>query len=44
MGICPYEIVYALKFALNTESLHDYVDVLLSVQHQPTLSVINMVH
>ena len=41
---CPHGIVYALKFVLRAESHRDYVDLLLSMQHQPTVSVIDMAH
>lgn len=36
--------MYALKFLLRAESPRDYVDILLSLQHQPTVTLVDMAH
>ena len=41
-GACPHGVVYALKFVLRAESPRDYVDLLLSMKHQPNVTVIDM--
>ena len=43
-ALCPHGIVYALKFVLRAESPRDYVDLLLSMKHQPTICIIDMAH
>ena len=39
---CPHGVVYALKFVLRAESPRDYVDILLSMQHQPNIVIVDM--
>ena len=41
---CPHKIVYALKFVLRTEGPRDYVDLLLSMRHQPNIFIVDMAH
>ena len=41
---CPYGVVYYLKFLLRAESRRDYVDGLLSMEHLPNITVIDMAH
>ena len=36
---CPHGIVYALKFVLLAESPCDYVDLILSMKHQPNIVI-----
>ena len=43
-AVCPHGIVYGLKFVLRAESPRDYVDILLSMKHQPTICIIDMAH
>ena len=43
-ALCPHGIVYALKFVLRAESPRDYVDLLLSMKHQPTICIIDVAH
>ena len=37
-------MVYALKFVLRAEGPRDYVDILLSMKHQPNVVIIDMAH
>ena len=37
-------MVYALKFVLHAEGPRDYVDLLLSMKHQPNIVIIDMAH
>ena len=41
---CPYGVVYYLKYLLQSESICDYVDGLLSMELVPNITVIDMVH
>ena len=41
---CPHGVVYYLKFLLRSESSCDYVDGLLSMEHLPNITVIDMAH
>ena len=41
-GTCPHGVIYALKFVLRTESPRDYVDLILSMAHQPNIIVSDM--
>ena len=41
---CPHGVVYYLKFLLRSESSRDYVDGLLSMEHLPNITVIDMAH
>ena len=41
---CPHGVVYYLKFLLRPESSRDYVDGLLSMEHLPNITVIDMAH
>ena len=43
-AVCPHGIVYGLKFVLRAESFRDYVDILLSMKHQPPVYIIDMAH
>lgn len=36
--------MYALKFVLRAEGPRDYVDILLSMEYQPTITVVDMAH
>ena len=40
----PHGVVYYLKFLLRSESSRDYVDGLLSMEHLPNITVIDMAH
>ena len=40
--VCNHGVVYALKFVLRAESPRDYVDLLLSMKHQPNVTVSDM--
>ena len=42
--MCTHGIVYGLKFVLRAESPRDYIDILLSMKHQPTICIIDMAH
>ena len=39
---CPHGVVYAVKFVLHAESPRDYVDIILSMKHQPNIVVVDM--
>lgn len=41
-GTCPHGIIYALKFVLRAESPRDYIDIILSMEHQPNIVVSDM--
>ena len=41
-GTCPRGVIYALKFVLRAKSLRDYVDLILSMAHQPNIIVSDM--
>ena len=41
---CLHGVVYYLKFLLRSESSRDYVDGLLSMEHLPNITVIDMAH
>ena len=41
---CPHGVVYYLKFLLRFESSLDYVDGLLSMEHWPNITFIDMAH
>lgn len=41
---CPHNIVYAVKFVLRAEGPRDYIDILLSMEHQPTIVIVDMAH
>ena len=41
---CPHGFVYYLKFLLRSESSNDFVDELLSLEHLPNITVIDMNH
>lgn len=41
-GTCPHGVIYALKFVLRPESPRDYVDLILSMAHQPNIIVSDM--
>ena len=41
-GACPHGVIYTLKFVLRSESPRDYADLLLSMDHQPNVTVIDM--
>lgn len=43
-GACEHGVVYALKFVLRSESPRDFVDLLLSMKHQPTVVILDMAH
>lgn len=36
---CPHGIVYGIKFLLRGESPRDHIDLLLSLKHQPTVTI-----
>lgn len=37
--LCPHGVVYSLKFNLRAESPRDFVDLLLSWQHMPNVTI-----
>lgn len=37
-------MIYAIKFVLRAEGPRDYVDLLLSMEHQPTVVIVDMAH
>ena len=39
---CPHGVVYALKFVLRSESPRDYVDILMSMKHQPNITILDV--
>jgi hypothetical protein len=41
---CPHQVVYALKFLLRAEGPRDYVDILLSLKYQPSITLVDMAH
>ena len=41
-GTYPRGVIYALKFVLRAKSLRDYVDLILSMAHQPNIIVSDM--
>ena len=41
-GTCPHGVIYALKFVLRAESPRGYVDLILSMAHQPNIIVSDM--
>ena len=41
-GTCPHAIICALKFVLRAENPRDYVDLILSMAHQPNIIVSDM--
>ena len=41
-GPCPRGVIYALKFVLRAESPRDYIDLILSMAHQPNIIVSDM--
>ena len=41
-GTCPHGVIYTLKFVLRAESPRDYVDLLLSMAHQPNIIINDM--
>jgi len=41
-GTCPHGVIYALKFVLRAESPRDYVDLILSMEHQPNIIISDM--
>ena len=41
---CPHGVVYYLKFLLRSETSRDYVDRLLSMEHLPNITVIDLAH
>ena len=41
-GTCPHGVIYALKFVLRAESPRDYIDLILSMAHQPNIVVSDM--
>ena len=41
-GTCQHGVIYALKFVLRTESPRDYIDLILSMAHQPNIVVSDM--
>ena len=41
-GTCPHGVVYALKFLIRSESPCDYVDILLSMKHQPNVTIVDV--
>ena len=40
----PHGVVYYLKFLLRSGSSRDYLDGLLSVEHLPNITVVDMTH
>ena len=43
-GTCQHGVIYALKFVLRAESPRDYIDLILSMAHQPNIVVSDMVN
>lgn len=41
-GTCLHNVTYAVKFLLRSESPRDYVDILRSLQHVPTVNIIDI--
>ena len=41
-GTCPHGVIYTLKFVLRAESPRDYVDLILSMAHQPNIIISDM--
>ncbi len=41
---CPHNITYAVKFLLRSESPRDYIDVLRSMKHIPTVNIADIAH
>jgi len=41
-GTCQHGVIYALKFVLRAESPRDYIDLILSMEHQPNIMVSDM--
>ena len=41
---CPHGVVYYLKYLLRSESSRDYVVRLLSMEHLPNITVIDIAH
>ena len=41
-GTCPHGVVYALKFVIRSECPRDYVDILLSMKHQPNIIIVDV--
>ena len=41
-GTCQHGVIYALKFVLRAESPRDYIDLILSMAHQPNIVVSDM--
>lgn len=41
-GTCPHGVIYTLKFVLGAESPRDYIDLILSMAHQPNIVVSDM--
>ena len=41
---CPHKIVYGLKCVIRSEGPRDYVDLLLSMKHQPNVVLVDMAH
>ncbi len=41
---CPHNITYAVKFLLRSESPRDYVDILRSMKHVPTVNIADIAH
>ena len=39
---CTHGVVYALKFVLRSESPRDYVDILMSMKHQPNITILDV--
>ncbi|XP_035665556.1 uncharacterized protein LOC118408807 [Branchiostoma floridae] len=42
VATCPHKVVYAVKFVLRGESPRDFVDLLLSMQWIPTVTITDM--
>ena len=40
-SVCPHNVTYGVKFLLRGESPRDYVDMLRSMQHIPTVNIID---
>ena len=41
-GTCPHGVIYALTFVLRAESPRDYIDLILSMAHQPNIIMSDM--
>ena len=41
-GTCPHGVVCAVKFLVCSESPQDYVDILLSMEHQPNITIVDV--